>query len=145
MNANREDILRHINYLNSELNALYHQASVKIGLSDSACQVLYFLYADGGQCRLQDITLETGLSKQTIHSAICKLQEQGMLSLKHDAGRRKLVCLTPQGQDYTAETVARIFEAEKAAYRDWKEAEIEEHLRLLQKYNDHFKKQIELL
>ncbi len=145
MSPDREDILRRINYLNSELNALYHQASVRIGLSDSASQILYFVYADQGHCRLQDIALETGLSKQTIHSAVCKLQEQGLISLEQDGGRRKLVCLTPKGQDYAASTVARIFEAEKAAYQDWSETEIEEHLRLLQKYNEHFKKQVELL
>ncbi len=145
MNPNREDILRRINYLNSELNALYHQASVKIGLSDSASQILYFLYTDHGQCRLQDIILQTGLSKQTVHSALCKLQEQGLLSLEQDVGRRKLIYLTPKGQDYTANTVSRIFEAEKAAYRDWSEEEITEHLRLLQMYNDHFKKQVETL
>ncbi len=145
MDQNREDIVQQLNYLSSELNGLYHQASVKIGLSDSASQILYHLYADHGRCRLQDITTETGLSKQTIHSAICKLQEQGLLTLEQESGRRKLVRLTPQGQDYTAGTVARIFEAEKAAYQDWTEAEIREHLRLLQKYNDHFKKQLETL
>ncbi len=145
MDQNREDIVQQLNYLSSELNGLYHQASVKIGLSDSACQILYHLYADHGQCRLQDITTETGLSKQTIHSAICKLQEQGLLTLEQEAGRRKLVRLTTQGQDYAADTVARIFEAEKAAYQDWTEAEIRELLRLLQKYNDHFKKQLETL
>ncbi len=39
--------IHRINYLNAELDALYHQASLKLGLTDSASIVLYTIYDNG--------------------------------------------------------------------------------------------------
>ena len=36
--------LHRINYLIAETDALYHQASLKLGISDSAMRVLYTVY-----------------------------------------------------------------------------------------------------
>lgn len=40
--------LHRINYLIAETDALYHQASLKLGISDSAMRVLYTVYDCGG-------------------------------------------------------------------------------------------------
>ena len=41
MNSNFSDEFDRYNHLISELDAVYHSASVKLGLSDSALQILY--------------------------------------------------------------------------------------------------------
>lgn len=55
MNKNRLNDTRRINYLTSETDALYHLASVKLGISDSVSIVLYTLYDPDKSCLLSDI------------------------------------------------------------------------------------------
>ncbi len=62
--------IRRINFLFSEMESLYHLADLRLGISDSASLVLYALYDAGGQCPLADIYKNSGISKQTINSAI---------------------------------------------------------------------------
>lgn len=62
--------MRRLNGLLSETEAAYHEAAVRLGLSDSAMQILYLLADREGSCPLRDVSAQTGISKQTVHSAI---------------------------------------------------------------------------
>lgn len=73
--------IRRINFLISEMESLYHLADLRLGISDSASLVLYALYDAGGQCPLADIYKNSGISKQTINSAIRGLEKEGLLYL----------------------------------------------------------------
>ena len=90
--------LHRINYLIAETDALYHQASLKLGISDSAMRVLYTVYDCGGSCQLSDIYKRSGISKQTVNSALRKLEADGVIYLKPEAGRGKRVRLTSSGE-----------------------------------------------
>ena len=48
MSANTLNSLHRINYLTSELDALYHQAASGVGLADSTMLVLYTIFDNGG-------------------------------------------------------------------------------------------------
>ena len=39
--------MQRVNYLQSEMNAAYHEAAVKLGMSDSTVQILYALQQRG--------------------------------------------------------------------------------------------------
>lgn len=145
MAASIRDKLTNINRLGNELNGLYHQASLKLGASDSVMCVLYFLYDEGGVCLLQDIYRSTGITKQTIHSAVRKLEGENLVYLEQHTGKTKRVHLTTAGQALCKSTVARLMEAECGAFSQWTEEEVAEYLRLMEKYNDCFRKQIEKL
>lgn len=132
-----------INCLYADQNALYHQAALKLGLSDSAMLVLYMLYYKGDGCPLYDICREGGISKQTINSALRKLETEDILFLESDGGRAKRVRLTGKGKQYVMKTGARLYKAECAAFDDWNEEEMEMYMRLMQKYNESFSAQIE--
>lgn len=135
--------IHRINCLSGDLNALYHQAALKLGLSDSAMFVLYMLHYKGDGCLLYDICQESGISKQTINSALRKLEADGILYLENDKGRTKRVCLTDQGKEYVAQTGARLFEAECRSFNDWTEDEIDLYLSLMEKYNRSFGAQVD--
>lgn len=70
--------IHRINYLTSELQSIYHQSSVKLGISDSVSTVLYAIYDAGEACLLSDIYKNSGISKQTINSAIRGLEADGI-------------------------------------------------------------------
>ncbi len=116
--------IHRINYLNAELDALYHHASLKLGLTDSASIVLYTIYDNGGNCLLSDIYKQSGVSKQTINSAIRSLEKESIIFLEQHSGRAKKVILSDTGKEYVKETTARIFDAEVAAFASWTEEEI---------------------
>ncbi len=137
--------IHRINYLNAELDALYHHASLKLGLTDSASIVLYAICDNGGDCLLSDIYKQSGVSKQTVNSAIRHLERKRILYLEPYSGRAKRVVLTETGKAYVQKTTARLFDAEAAAFSSWTEEEISAHIGFLEKYILSFREQIEKL
>lgn len=138
-------IMHRINYLNEELNALYHQVSLKLGLTDSASIVLYAIYDNGGDCLLSDIYKQSGISKQTVNSAIRNLEKKHIIYLEQHSGRTKKVLLTDIGKEYAQKTIARLFDAEAAAFASWTEEEINAHIGYMEKYIRSFQEQVEKL
>ena len=68
-------------YLAGEINALYHEAAVKTGVSDSVQNILYVICEKGDRCLQSEISKLTGISRQTINSAIHKLEKEGIITL----------------------------------------------------------------
>ena len=136
------DNIHKINYLSSELDALYHQASHKLGMTDSDMRVLYALNDNGDRCLLADIYKQSGIRKQTVNSAIRKLEKNGILYLGPHKGKTKMVYLTEAGKQYAADTVVRLRDAETRAFAGWTEEEINTHIRLIAKYVDAFRAEI---
>ena len=139
------DKLHRINYLTAEMDTLYHQAALKLNLADSVMYVLYTILDKGGFCLLSDICKQTGISKQTINSAIRKLENEDVLYLEQYKGKSKKVCLTDKGKLYVQQTVARLYEAEGNAFKDWTEDEVETYIHLMEKFSESLCQQIESL
>ena len=87
-------------YLAGEINALYHKAAVKMGISDSVQNILYVLCEKDGKCLQSEISKLTGISRQTINSAIRKLEKEEIVYLKQGKGRNTILCLTEKGKKY---------------------------------------------
>lgn len=145
MNQKRFDEIHRINYLTSEMEALYHQASLKLGITDSVSIVLYTIYDTGEHCLLSDIYKKSGISKQTVNSAIRGLEADGILYLEQYTGRAKKIVLTEKGKEYVNKTVAMLYEAEVQAFESWSTEEINTYIHLMEKYADCFRKQIDAL
>ena len=82
--------LQYYNLLTSEIDEAYHNAALKLGLSDSAMVILYTLCSRENPCPLLEIARLTGISRQTIHSAIKKLEAQGILTLQRKNKKTKI-------------------------------------------------------
>lgn len=141
----RMETIHKINYLTSEMDALYHQVSLKQGISDSVSMVLYAIYEKGGDCLLSEIYKDTGVSKQTVNSAIRKLEDDGVLYLQSHTGRLKRVLFTEKGRNLAQNTVGQLMEAEVMAFADWTDREIWVHVQLMERYLEDFRKIIETL
>ena len=139
-----EKIFR-INCLTEDIDSLYHQAAVKLGVSDSVLFVLYMVYTNGEKCLLYDIYKLSGICKQTINSAIRKLENEDIVYLEKQKGKAKIVCLTDKGKAYTKQNAAKLFEAECNAFSDWSEEEMKLYLSLIEKHNASMRKQVQNL
>ena len=140
-----EEQLKHFNFLTSEIDSVYHEAALKFGLSDSMLLVLYAVCNYEGSCLLNDICRFSGTSKQTVHSAVRKLQEEGYVSLEAFDGRKKMVRLTKKGEELTAGTARRLIRIEEEIWDSWTEEERELYLKLTQRYLDCFRKKVKEL
>lgn len=135
--------IRQVNQLTYELDAIYHQAAWKLGMSDSALRILYLIYEKGDGCPLQDVCRESSLSKQTVNSALRKLEGDNLLYLEPGVGKGKQIRLTEHGKEYVNRTVARLYEAERSVYQQWTREELSQYLFLMKKYNRDLREKIE--
>ncbi|MFQ7310855.1 MULTISPECIES: MarR family winged helix-turn-helix transcriptional regulator [Sellimonas] len=127
-------------YLAGEINALYHEAAVKMGVSDSVQNILYVICEKGDRCLQSDISKLTGISRQTINSAIRKLEKDGIVYLEQGKGRNTIVCLTEKGKQFASEKIYPLYEIENKIWNEWTAEEQEQYLLLTQKYRDALKK-----
>ena len=130
-------------YLAGEINALYHEAAVKTGVSDSVQNILYVICEKGDRCLQSEISKLTGISRQTINSAIHKLEKEGIITLEQGKGRNTIVCLTWEGKAFARQKIYPLFEIENKIWEDWTEEEQQQYLLLTQKYRDGLKKYME--
>lgn len=126
--------LRRYNYLFGETGLVYHEMYLKLGLSDSAASILYVLLENGDCCLLRDVCLFTGLNKQTINSALRKLEAEDILYLEMAGGKKKLVRLTEKGKILAERTAGRILAAEDEIFASWPRGDVEKYLELTEAF-----------
>lgn len=126
--------MKRFNHLISEIEATYHEIFWKLKLSDSAIQVLYTICNDGQDCLLQDICYHTGLSKQTINSAVRKLEAEHAVYLEPVGSKSKKVCLTESGKQLADQTAGRVIRAENEIFASWPAEDVQKYLDLTEAY-----------
>ena len=135
--------MKHFNLLLSEIDAAYHDAALRLGLSDSAMLILYTICWCDGECLLSDIT--SGASKQTINSALRKLEADNIVCLEAFEGRKKKVRLTEEGNQFVKDTVFRLIEVENAIFNIWNDEEKNTYIELTRRYLTDFRERIKEL
>ena len=122
------------NRLNKAISELYHDISLQIGISDSVFDIFYAIIALGNGCCQKDICNYAFTSKQTIHSAIHKLEKEGFLSLKSGKGREMHIFLTPKGEQFMEENIAPVIVMENQTCAQMDAKELDTLLLLTKKY-----------
>lgn len=135
METENKQVLR-LDHLIGETNAIYHEMSLYLGLSDSISSILYTLYCEGGRVSVSDLCRQTGLSRQTVHSALSHLKEDGTIILESVDRKSKRACLTESGMAFASQTVARIFEAENHVFDGWPREDVARYLDLMKRFRD---------
>ena len=134
--------MKRYNCLTGEINAAYHEAALAFGFSDSAMFVLYILCDSGGECRLKDICRLSGLSKQTVNSAVRGLERKNIIFLEPCGGRNKKVLLTAAGRLISEGSAMKIISAENAVFAGWEKEEISCYLGLTERFLREFREKI---
>ncbi len=126
--------MKRYNHLLGELEATYHEISLKLGLSDSALKILYTICNEGDRCPLSLICRRSGLSKQTVNSALRKLEAEGILYLEKSGPRSKMACLTETGKDLSERTALRLLHTENTIFSSWPRQDVEKYLELTENF-----------
>lgn len=135
MRSSSKDMKR-LNHLIGETEAVYHEMAVRFGLSDSAVRILYTIcdYDDGTYCPLQIICRRTGISKQTINSAMRKLEDADIVYLTASGSKNKTVYLTEKGKSLASSTALRMIEIENHILDFWSKEDVEKYLELTERF-----------
>lgn len=134
MKTTTSQSIKRFNHLSSEIGAVYHAASLKLGLSDSVMQILYTICDSGGSCPLSDVCRLTGMAKQTVNSAIRNLERDGIVCLRAVNAKSKMVRLTERGSANAENTVAKIIRAENEIFDSWSKQDVDQYLLLTERY-----------
>ena len=132
----RREALAAYNDAYKEQDDLYRAVARQCGLSDCAFWVLYALRESGRPMTQSDVCAAVYQPKQTVHSALKKLEGEGFLRLAEGRDRRsKHLVLTERGEALVRRTVDPVMAAETAAMGTLTETEQAQLLALQRRYN----------
>ncbi|WP_080797981.1 MarR family winged helix-turn-helix transcriptional regulator [Arabiibacter massiliensis] len=145
MDARTTRANREYNNLYRRSNELYHHVATKMGLSDSAFDILYALDDLGDGCLQKDVCAASGMTKQTVNTSVHKLERAGIVELRIERGRGTHLHLTEAGRELVEACIRPVVEAEEAAFAAMSPEECEELLRLSRSYLELLRAQVEAL
>ena len=133
---------RELDYLYNEIDKLYHVYAHGCGVSDCAYWMLYDLEVAGGALPLSDLTASWSYSKQTINSALRKLEAEGAVYLEAVDGKAKMVCLTETGIALARRTALRLIAVENEILASWPEEALQSYLAGMERFLEDLRKKI---
>ena len=125
---------------NATINAseeIYQDVAKSFGLSDCAFWILYCIRQSEKKVTQKDICSFIYQPKQTVHSALKKMVEDGLIEVGDYNGKRhKYVTLTEKGEAFSKKTIDLVLAEEIAIFEDMDVSEREIAMKLLAKYSD---------
>lgn len=128
--------------LNKEIRSLYQKAAEQAGLAESEFEILRTVWELGDGCSQSDICRCTFLKKQTVHSAVHKLERECLLTPNERRGRAIPLSLTAKGRHLAEGIVAPIITMENEAFMQFSVAEQTCLLQINRKYMVYLHEQI---
>ena len=116
---------------------IYRAVAKSFCLSDCAFWILYCIRQSEEKVTQKDICSFIYQPKQTVHSALKKMVEDGLIEVGDYNGKRhKYVTLTEKGEAFSKKTVDLVLAEEIAIFEDMDVSEREIAMKLLAKYSD---------
>ena len=129
-----------------EIDDIYRNIAKIFGLSEYAFWILYTLRVEPEPLTQRQICELQYQPKQTVNSALKKLEADGYITLLHGRDQRsKQLCLTPSGAALAEKSVDLVAEAEGRALLRLSEAELTHFISLFRKFNTLLREEIQTL
>lgn len=134
MNSNQTNY--EFNVLYNQMTGIYHEIVKRVNLSECQFWILYALNVENKPLSQSEISEYLISPKQTIHSSIHKLIEDGYISLKETNGKKKYYSLTRKGKQLSKKTVLPVIQIEVEAFDTFSEKERNQFIMLFKKYSE---------
>ena len=142
MKTQRETVNEY-NHLLKACDMLYHSIAVQLGMSDCAFWILYIVQDTEDVCKQSDICESISMSRQTVNSALKKLEKDGYLTLTKIEGKMgKAIHLTEQGTRFVKEHILPVMAAEERVCLDFSEEEKETFMGLFRRLVDRLSQEL---
>lgn len=130
-------LLQKYNSLVLDNDGIYRGAARRLGVPECTLWILYSLRTEEPPLTQTRLCQLLHQSKQTVNSALKKLESGGYINLVPGSDRRtRVVALTEKGDELASRTADRIIAAEESALAALNPQEQEAFLLLNKKYND---------
>lgn len=120
---------------------IYRQAALEAGISFVPYYILLMLCSSDTPQTQSDIQKNSFYPKQTINSAVLRLQKLGYLTLQPQ-GRQKLLTLTDSGVEFCQQKVFPVLNAEQESFMELSPAEQEQLLLTTEKHLRLFRQRV---
>ena len=137
--------MKRCNHLQGEIDAVYHEASLKFGISDSVQIIFYTVCHLGDNCPLSDVVKVSGISKQTINSALRNMESQGFVKVISATLKTQNVILTKKGKQLAEKTVIRLMKTEDEIFNEWSNEDVQKYLELNERFLKSLKEKVSRL
>ncbi len=108
-----------------ENEEIYRGAAKRLGLPEGAFWILYTLREAGREMTQSEVCAAMYEPKQTVNSALKKLERDGIIELLEMKDKRSKRChLTEKGVRLSKETVDKVISAERKALSEMEETEL---------------------
>lgn len=132
--------LAEYNSIIKEHEDLYRQLAKRFGMSECSFWILYSLRETNTSITQSELCYALSQPKQTINSALKKMQDYGFIEFLISQDRRKkYIRLTDKGALLAQETVDKVILLENQTFDTFTEEEQSLFLQLLHKYTDNLK------
>lgn len=98
----------------AEMAKVFRDIARQMDMPSSCLLLLYTLRVFQNRMALKDLVICSGLSKQTVHSSLAKLEKGGIVRLEKTDRKQKVVMLTEEGIDWSRETADQLIEFENS-------------------------------
>lgn len=126
--------LQEFNRIHKKSNEIYHNIALRLGLSNSAFDILYSICELGDGCLQKDICAATFIPKQTVNSSIRQMETAGYLTLSSGKGRSMHISLTDAGSKLLEQTIHPVLQIENDAFCCMSEEECQQLIALTRRY-----------
>lgn len=135
--------LKEYNEISGNIQGIYHEAAVKLGISESEMDILYVLCCEGSGCNQSALYKKTGMTRSTVNSAIRNMEKDGILYLTAGKGRNTRVFLTDKGDNHIARYIGKLIDIENEIWSSWTESERRSFINLNLRYSKQLKEKID--
>ena len=113
-----EEFSREVNNVYKKNCEVYYKLAAHFGMTETMFDILYFVRENDGGYTQAQLCDSLYLRKQTVNSALKKLEKDGVIYLSQDSGNKKnkTIHYTEKGKELARRIVDPIFELEKRAF-----------------------------
>lgn len=113
-----EEFSREVNNVYKKNCEVYYKLASHFGMTETMFDILYFVRENDGGYTQAQLCDSLYLRKQTVNSALKKLEKDGVIYLSQDSGNKKnkTIHYTEKGRELARQIVDPIFELEKRAF-----------------------------
>ncbi len=115
----------------------FHNAVKSFNMSDGAFWILYNLRDIGHELSQREVYRNACMPKQTVNSALKRLQSDGYIEFRAESGTRgRIVALTPKGEELAVHTVDMVMNVERLTMSRMPAQELGMLISLMNKYTN---------
>lgn len=145
MTYNIDKRIEEIDIICNKIDMLYHQISIKQGLSDSTFMILRAILVLGEGCTQTNIYQSVCINKQTINTAINNLNKKEIIYFESGKGRENKIYLTEKGKKIIKDKIIPIDNMEKEIIDEFSKEEYDLFIKIANRYIEKLELKVNML